>query len=597
MPNANISFQGQQIFRPGAYYADDVSAALPTVTVNTPPLLFIGYGYGQASGVAVQFSDPQSLLNAIRGGPASGFVPFLSNPSPQLNGAQIITYINPARNTKSTLALQNSLGTGIALLTSANPGTPSNLLTNTVSTGSLAGKLITVTDGYSGQQVTGDNIGVPFELAYTGAATGVTYTVATTGLTALSLAVHSPNSGESFTASIGPGQYNSVSDLINFMNGTGFYSAVGIGDDSMPATMLDGATSISLPTSGASGYVYENVTASLGATLYFYNQYAGNAGFAFAAASGTITQFTSGQIPVNTSPTPFAGATSVPPTNNDYINAFNVALSTPAWTVFVDSNTQSIQALLAQHVETASEVSNGRWRRGFTGSNVGDSVTNACVAAENLDTYRMSYCYPGIYRVDTTTGINTLYGGFYAAAAAAGMSTGNQPSTPLTNKALNGTGVEFPLTPTQINQLQEAGVMPIAPFPNNTVAQIPSIVSDFTTWNLDANPENLFVQQVMCRDFVAYSLVNAMQPYVGTIASTVTLTTVKNAIKAALNNLIFSQGGNGVINTWDKNSLVLTYTGATQTLAIQVKVVLVGQNRFITIFNQIQPLNLVSAGA
>ena len=102
---------------------------------------------------------------------------------------------------------------------------------------------------------------------------------------------------------------------------------------------------------------------------------------------------------------------------------------------------------------------------------------------------------------------------------------------------------------------------------------------------------------MQCRDFLAYSLVNALQPYVGTIASSQSITTVRNATKAALNSLIYAPGGNGVINSWDPKSLVLTYTGATQTLNVTVNVTLVGQNRFITIYIPIQPLNLISVAA
>lgn len=593
MPNPNVNFQGQILILPGAYYADNVSAAQPTTPPTTPPLIFVGYGYGQASGVAVTYASPQNLLAAIRGGPASGFVPFITDPSPEVNGAQLVTFINAAVNTQSSL---NLLGTappsGVAVLTSVNYGVPSNLLQASVGAGSLAGKKVTIYDGFAQSEIVGDNLGVPFEVAYTGAATGgLSFTVATTGIIATSFTATSPNSGETATVNIGAGQYTTIEQIVNFLNGTGFWSAITLGDGTLPATYLDHQTA-TLSASGSGGYAYTNVTAALGSVVYWANQYASN--YVTAAISGSVAQLVSGDAPANIPFTSFAGATSVPPTNQNYANALNFALTQPGWAVFVDSNAAAVQALLQQHVTQASEITNGAWRRGFTGSNVGDSVNTTISNAQSLDSNRVVYAYPGIYRTNTQTGINTLYAGLYAAAAAAGMATGNQPALPLTNKVLNGNGVEVQLNVSQINELQQAGVMCLGLL-NNT--NVPVIISDLTTWQIDNNPENIFLQQMQCRDYLAYSLVNALQPYTGTIAASITLVQVRNAVKACLNALIYTAGSNGVINSWDPNSLVLTYTGATQTLNVQVNVTLVGQNRFITIYVPIQPLNLVSVAA
>ncbi len=170
------------------------------------------------------------------------------------------------------------------------------------------------------------------------------------------------------------------------------------------------------------------------------------------------------------------------------------------------------------------------------------------------------------------------------------MATGNTIPTPLTNKALTGNGVETNLTDSQINQLQQAGVMVIA---TSQQTGLPTIVSDLTTWQNDSNPENVYNQQVACRWSLAYTLVGILSDYVGTIASSLTETQILNATKSALNGAIYSSSNaNGVISSWDPNSLSIVYTGANQTASISVNVTLVGQNRFITIFVPIQPLNV-----
>jgi len=55
------------------------------------------------------------------------------------------------------------------------------------------------------------------------------------------------------------------------------------------------------------------------------------------------------------------------------------------------------------------------------------------------------------------------------------------------------------------------------------MARLPTIISDFTTWQVDANPLNVFTQQVACRWWLAYTMRNALQPYIGGIASPDTL--------------------------------------------------------------------------
>lgn len=584
MPNKNVGFAGGTLIIPGAYYADNVSAAGQPVVPTTPPLIFIGYGYGQKPQTAVAYSAAQDLLNAIRGGPASGFVPFLTNPSPQLNGAQQITFINVGENTQSAYTL-NSGTSGVVSLQSTNYGLPSNLLQIEVATGSLAGKLITLYDGYSNTTVYEDNLGVPFQLAYTGAATGVTYTVTVSGGIATTFATTSPNAGESVSVSLAPANYGTVASLAEYLNGTGFYLAEVLGNGSLPSSNLDAKNTVAL-TSGLVG-----VTATLGDIIYWINNNAGG------LATATIGAFASGpaKAPTNIPLTPFSGATSVPPTLSDYASGFNVALGTAGWAVFADSNASGVVSLGVAHVEQASQPNVGQWRRFFTGSSIGDSVSTTITSANRMDALNATLVYPGIYRVDPTTGLNTLFSGLYAAAAVAGMATGNAVATPLTNKALNGTGVEVALTTSQTDQLQQNGVMPLW-IPQQT--GVPTIISDFTTWQIDANPENVFNQQIACRYFLAYSIVNSLQPYVGTQADPLTETRILNAVKSCLNALKYNAGSaNAILVSWDSTTLKLVYNGQNQLAAVVVSVVFVGQNRFITVTANVLPLSIVLTAA
>jgi hypothetical protein len=601
MPEQGITFDGAFIALPGAYYADNVSAGGPNTPPLTPPMIVVGYGWGPKPKVPVTFNSPQNLLSAVRGAPVSLFVPFIANPSPALNGAQLITFIDASQNTQSQLSLTASgaLGTQ-TLITSVLYGPPSNQMTGQVSTGTTAGLKVILSDNYAGTQLVGDNLTVPFQLAYSGAASGQTATYTVTSGT---FSVSGNSSADTFSIPIGSGAYSTVALLTEYLNGTGFYFADGLSSTGgqLPSNFLTVTAGVSLaaPVSGA--LVFTNVRAYLQDINFWINQFASS--MATSAVSGSATD-TAAYLPVTGVPTFFSGARGVPPVANDYALALTAALSTAGWTVFCDSNLPAVQSLLAAHVEIASTAPYGMWRRGFTGSSIGDTPTFTQTAAIGLDSLQMVYVYPGIYRTNTATGQNQLYGGLYAAAAAAAIATGNTVATPLTNKVLNGTGVEnanagTPLTQSQLGNLQNAGVMALY-IPQNT--SVPTILSDVTTWQVDDNIENVSSQQVACRFWLAYTTIAAVQPYVGTIASPIVEVNILNALKTALNASVFTGGSsNGILASgavtppW--SNLQLAFNGQNQLATVTFNATLVSQNKFITCFASVQPLDFVITAA
>lgn len=595
MPSVNGQFQGQELILPGAYYGDNVNATLPANPAQTPPLLFIGVGYGGVPQTLINHTTATGLSSTLRGSPSAAFLPFLFTPSPVLAGARQITYINPAPNTQSALSLTSSGGTHVVSLASAQYGTPSNLLQAEVTAGSVGGVALTLVDsyavaqGFSGQtSATADNLGLPFQVAYTGSATTVTYSVSTSGGVATAFSITSPNAGESVSFPLGSETYGTVSALVQALNGTGYYTAEVVSQGALPSTSLDAATNVPLPAPVGGVDQFVDVTSTLPDIVFFVNTYAS----ALATASipnGVVSS--AAEAPVVTPLTNFTGATNGVPTTQDYANAFNLALTTQAWVVITDSNDLAVMALGQQHAATASSITSRKYRRYFTGSSVGDTVAQALQYAKDMDAINVSYAYPGIQIINTATGVPQVYGGRYVAAAAAAMACGNRVAVPLTYKALNGTGVEVQLSESEINQLVNGGVMAIHV---SDTTGVPTIIRDMTTWQIDNNPENVFNQQVSCRYYLAYSLNQTLQPYTGSIASPYGMARAQNAAKKLLNALIYTEGSNGILVSWDPKSLVLNYNGATSTLSVQVSVVFVGQVDFITTYVTIQPLSLVA---
>jgi len=551
-------------------------------------MIFIGYGWGTPPKVPTTFTSPGDLQIALRGSPAAAFIPFIATPSPQLNGAQLITFIDASKNTRS-MAVVSGTATGgpVALLQSTLYGPPSNQMTLQVAPGSVAGYRVTLSDLYGGSQFVGDNLTVPFQLAYSGlAVSGVSYSVTSGAFT-----VSSPIPGESISIPIVSGSFSTVALLTQFLNGTAnwYAQALSATGGQLPSNMLSVTGNVLITPASGTTLNYVNVNAYLQDIPFWANQFANS--IVTATVSGTTD--TAAALPVTGAAVFFSGGTGVPPVLGDYATALNAALSVPGWTVFCDSALPAVQSLMAQHCLTASSVPYGMWRRGFTGSQIGDSVATTIANSRALDTKEMNYTYPGIWRVNTVTGQNQLYGGLYAAAAACAMATGNPIPTALTNKVLLATGVEAAnagsvLTPSQLNQLESNGILAIYT-PRST--GVPTFLADSTTWEADNNIENTSSQQVACRFWLAYSMVNAVQPYVGEIAAPINEIAVLNAVKRCLNALKYTGGGSsGVLTSWDTGSLILDYTGENQTAAISVGVTLVGQNRFITAYVTVQPL-------
>lgn len=590
MPNLNVPFAGRTLIIPRAYFTDDVTGALGNAPPASPPLLFLGYGYNTPF-QPVTCGSPQELNRLIRGGPSASFIDFLTNPSGQLNGAQQVTFINCGANTPSSQTLATTGSFAAINMVSTNYGLPSNLLQSQVQTASVSGSRLTLYDGYAGVTQTGDNLGVPFSLTYLGSASAsVSYSVTASAGIASLLTTSSPTSGESLRIPLGDGNFASISDVVSYINGTGAYSArlLSSTNGNLPSAQLDAAAAIPLVSGGVAQYVYATLTDP----VYWINNGAG--GLASGSIAAGVTS--SSGVPLVVSVlTPFSGATSVPPTLSGWASGFNIGLTLNAWAVFAGSNASGVVALGQQHVTTASQPENGKRRRFFTGSALGDTVAQAIARSQAMDSIRCTGVYPGIYRTSTTTGLNTLYDGLHLAAAVAGMATGNAPATPLTNKAVTGNGMEVPLTPTQVDQLQQGGVMPVWVSPDTGV---PTIVSDFTSWQIDDNPENCFNQQVACRDYLSYAVIKTLQPYVGTIASPPTETIIGNKLIGSLNGLVYTPNRTyGVLAAWDTASLVLNFNGASQLLSITVSATFVGQNRFITCTVDVQPLNIVVSGS
>jgi hypothetical protein len=588
MPDVTISIDGQIAVIPNVYVRTQLTPVAPSGVIPTGPLVFLAAGFGGVPLVPTNYTDANSLKVAMRGAPSQDFVDFMFSPSTEVNGTTLVTYINVAPNTQSSAVMQSSGSVGVIDLLSTNYGTPSNLIQYSVSAGSQVGVAMTIFDGFSGQAQTADNLGTPFTVAYTGTSNSVTYQIISTiAGKATSLVITSPNVGESITLDLTSPTFATVSALVQYLNGSGFYAATMYGNGLLPSFYLDVIAATPLPAPIATVNQFVPITAILGAVVNFINL---QASLIATASINTAITSSPAYILQQTALQFFSGATNGVPSLANYASGYNVALGQPAWVVFADNNSVGVRNLGAQHAATASTPVQHKWRRFVTGSVLGESPTTAQTNARSTNEIMATYCWPGIQRTDNVSGLNLTYDGLHTAAAVAGIMTGNPTATPVTNKTLLGNGIEQIVDLSTKQSLQNNGVL-VLDYPPET--KLPTLLSDVTTWQNDSNPANVFNQQIACRFALSYYLTRALKPYVGTIASSIDIGRAQNAVKAQLNQLIYNgQNSYAILNSWDPNSLVLTYDGATQTLSVAVSVIFVGQNRFIVVTISVNPLNI-----
>ncbi len=294
---------------------------------------------------------------------------------------------------------------------------------------------MSILDGYSGESHFQDNLGVPFTLSYVGSANTVTYSVISTitGL-ATSLVINSPNVGESITLDLTSQTYGSISAVMQYLNGSGFYIATPIGNGNLPSAYLDVATTIALPPD-----VVVNVTATLGDIVYFINNVSSTIATASIAPGVTSSP---ALVPGFTALQFFSGATNGVASLANYASGLNVAITQPGWCVVIDNNSAGVRSLGAQHAYLASTPVQRKWRRYVTGSALNETPTTAINNARTMNEIMATYCWPGLQATSTITGNNQIYDGNHVAAAVAGLMTGNPVAQPVTNVTLNGNGIE-----------------------------------------------------------------------------------------------------------------------------------------------------------
>lgn len=460
----------------------------------------------------LRFGSPQEAQAALVSGELLDAVLAAFDPSNETGGpAQVVAVrVNPA--VQATGEIKDASGNAVITLTSDNYGLLQNQIKHRVEAGSVSGVRVTVQLGQN--YFTRDNVGrAAFSLSYTGAEASATITI--DGTTAV-LAAPSGTTVETLTLSECP----TVQDLVDRINGIAGFEAVVQERSGTTATVnaLDYVTAKDVKTAP---YV---VRADLQAVVDWIN----SAGEGFVTA---VRQPNAGTIPAASEWSFLSGGSDGTTTYTDWDDAFGALQAVDVQWVCPVSGDAAIHALTDAHVAYMSNVGR-RERRAIVGTETETTDVEAIAAAKAINSDRTSLVHLGHYNYDDK-GKLVLFPPYITAAMIAGMFSGVNPGTPLTNKALKVRGLERDLrNPTDTDELILGGVLCV----ENTEAGY-KVVKSISTWLVNDNYNRVEQSTGVAVDFVARNVRQALDVLRGSKANPLVLSRAVSITESTLREL------------------------------------------------------------
>jgi hypothetical protein len=417
----------------------------------------------------------------------------------------------------------------VIALVSTDYGQYTNQIKVKVESGSSVGKKLTVQLG--NDYFTDDNITRnAFQVQYTGGQASAVMSITNTTLT-----LQAPSGSN--VATIDLNTYNTIQKLVDRINTvSGFSATVQDGNGEQPA--LNGLDSVSAQDVKTAAYTAK---ADLQACVDWFN----------SSAEGFLdaTRVTGASAPpANLAFTYLSGGSDGTVTNTQWSNAYTTLQQEDVQWVTPISSDPSIHAMNDTHCAFMSNQGKME-RRGIVGMALGSTDANAIAAAKALNSDRTSLVHIGYYDFDAN-GNRTLYAPYMTAALLAGMFSGVNPGTPLTNKSIKVRGLERNLrNPTDTDVLIKGGVLCVENTPKGY-----KVVQSITTWLTNDNYNRVEVSTGVAVDFVARNVRDALDDLRGQKGTPILLSRAVQITESRLRELARPEPqGPGVI-TGDKDN-------------------------------------------
>lgn len=473
-------------------------------------LAIIGKAEGGKPFTDLRFGSAQEAKAVLRSGEALKAIEKAYDPSTQTAAPAEIVFVRVNPASQAALSLKDSGGNDVIELVSEGYGLFANNIKVKVEAGSVKGKKVTTQFGnsyYSEDNVARD----AFIVQYTGAAATATMSIDAASVT-LSVA------GSSDVV-IDLETYNTIGSLVDRISAElAFSSSVLDGNDEKPAfNGLDFVTAQNIKTAFTA-------TGNLQAIIEWFN---GN-GEGFATASRVTN---AGAMPANTPFVYLSGASNGQVTLNEWQQAYDILQQVDVqWVVPVSPN-PAIHAMNDAHCAFMSNVAR-KERRGFVGGDVNASDDDAIAAAKALNSDRTSYVHLGFYDYNDA-GKLTLYPAYILAGQLAGMFSGVNPGTALTNKTIKVRGLERKLrNPTDTDKLIRGGVLCV-----EDTAEGYKVVKSISTWLVNSNYNRVEVSTGVALDYVSRAVRNALDVLKGAKGSPLLLSEAVSRADTILSEL------------------------------------------------------------
>lgn len=483
----------------------------------------IGTSVGGQPNTALRFGSPTEAKAALIDGELLKAVEKAFNPSNETGGpAEVIAIrVNPAL--QASLMLSDTGGNAVINLVAKDYGLRTNQIKGKVEAGSNKGLKLTTQLGNA--YYVGDNLARnAFSIQYVG-----NNAAATLSVTGTTVTLQAP--AGTVAATIDLNTYPTVQQLVDRINAVaGFSAAVLDGNGGKSALNgLDGATGQDVKTASFT------VTANLQAVVDWLNSNA-------QGLVSAVRQPNALTLPAIMPFTYLSGGTDGIVTMNEWSNAFTTLQGVDVQAVAPISPNPAVWAMSDAHVQFMSTV--GRMeRRGFCGENIGTLDSQAMTDAKALNSDRTALMHIGFYDYDANGNL-TLYPAYVMAGLIAGMATGVNPGTPLTNKSINVIGLERNLrNPTDTDALIQGGVFCVENTPKGY-----KVVKSVSTWLVNNFYDKVEISVGYACDFTVRNVREALDILRGQKATPLLLSRAVSITQSTLAQLAVAEpAGPGIL--------------------------------------------------
>ena len=506
----SVFFNGRLWVSPVTASIVDDSAMNNTNVGVSNVLAIIGKSEGGQPFTALSFGSATEARAALISGESLKAIENAFDPSAQTTGPSTVIFVRVNPALQSTLSLLDAAGLPSIDLASQDWGLHTNGIKFKVETASANGKK--VTSQFGNNYYSSDNIyRNALSVSYSGASLTATISVDANTATL---------KYGTTTSVIDLNSFNTIGSLVDRINAEAGFSAAVL-DGNIEGIALNGLDFIDNQDVKAAPFT---VTANLQAVVDWIN----GTGEGYVTATRSVNAVA---VPANLPFTYLAAGTDGMVTMAEWQNAYDALQSVDAQWVVPISPMPAIHAMNDSHCSYMSNIARME-RRGIVGGNIGTTDLLAIAAAKALNSDRTSYTHLGFYDYDTN-GKLTLYPPYIMAGLLAGMFSGVNPGTALTNKSIKVRGIERNLrNPTDTDILINGGVLCV----ENTKKGY-KVVKSITTWLVNNNYNRVEVSVGVACDFTSRAVRDAVDDLRGAKGSPSLLADAISRVETALRQL------------------------------------------------------------